>query len=81
MGEVVELRDPISYVMDGEEIVAVQLVGGSEDRISLYGGHTIVEADRDGHPIALELEKHELKQLFIAWLALEYPEVINWDNK
>ena len=81
MGKVIEFPDPtdtLEYIndVDGECIIGV---ADSESGIKVFSvddNTVIVE-------IAYKAEfipKQSLRELMIAWLALNYPDVIKWDE-
>lgn len=74
MGEVIELKEPFSYMFVGAKIVGVKW--GKRGSSVRFWGDGEVSVNGFGEP-----EPHELKTLMIMWLSLEYPEVINFDVK
>lgn len=78
MDNVIQLNDPFSYILEQgpekETIVGVQ-------RRNRDG--SVLELHNDGFVGCYNdhfIPKHELKQLMIMWLALNYPDVVNWDE-
>ena len=78
MGTVTELDDGLIYVFDDDsgKIEAVQWLKRSQ----------FVEFRNDGFVSALQktdgsgIGKHELRQLMIMWLALNYPDTLSFDE-
>ena len=78
MGKVIELDDGLGYVFeeDTREIKAVQW----------FKRNQYVEFRNDGFVQALQktdnsgIGKHELRQLMIMWLALNYPDTLALDE-
>ena len=79
MGDVVEINDPFSYIISddgkGDVIEAVQWMNQQtsqmvviENNGSIFCSHT------------LAVPRHELRQLMIMWLALNYPDVLKCDE-
>ena len=78
MGTVTEIDDGLSYIFNDEtkNIEAVQWLKRSQ----------YVEFKNDGFVSALQktdgsgIGKHELRQLMIMWLALNYPDTLAYDE-
>ena len=78
MGTVTELDDGLFYVFDDDskKIEAVQW----------FKGNQYVEFSNDGFVSAMQktdgtgIGKHELRQLMIMWLALNYPDTLAYDE-
>ena len=76
MNNIIELNDPFSYICDN----------------GVFGGVTwqrditrLLSINNDGgiyctFGIQKPVPKHELKQLMIMWLALNYPDCLNFDD-
>lgn len=76
MGTVTELNDPFEYITDA---VTEKLIGVSWcDRI--YSMAIMSNGEVITNSLEVEIPKHELKQLMIMWLALEYPDSLNIDD-
>lgn len=85
MGEVVELKDPFSYIMAGKDIDGVMYTKGED-----YGDACIEIVNYDDKHVlvrcrlgcsASRISKNDLKQLMIMWLALDYPDVLKFDEE
>ena len=78
MGTVAELEDGFSYIFgdDPEKIEAVQWLKRNQ----------YVEFRNDGFVSALQktngsgIGRHELRQLMIMWLAINYPDTLAYDD-
>lgn len=75
VSNIFELNDPLSYVIGGnDEIEAVQWFKDNQYiTIELSGKtQTLLKTNKN-------IESHELRQLMIMWLALTYPDCLNFD--
>lgn len=77
MGEVIELKEPFSYMFVDAKIAGVKWEKGS-DYLEFWASGTVWGS---GFAEPLDIEPQKLKTLMIMWLSLEYPEVINFDVK
>jgi len=73
VGNIIEIEDPFSYIIDNGDITGVVW----------QRGNNIVQFDRDGTINVIgyikNIKNHELRQLMIMWLALEHPGCLNFD--
>ena len=75
MDNVFELNDPFSYqIGDNGKIDAVQWFNGSQ--------YIVINLDGTIETLLLldNMQSHELRQLMIMWLALKYPDTLNYDE-
>lgn len=77
MGEVIQMKDPYSYFMNDKG----KAIGVKFERAGTY---IAICNDDDLVRILADQEcsmhKSELKQLMIMWLALNYPDVLKFDE-
>lgn len=77
MGTVTELDDGLIYVFgDDKEIEAVQWFKRNQYVAFRNDGFVSALQKTDGSGIG----KHELRQLMIMWLALNYPDTLAYDE-
>ena len=72
---IIELNDPFNYIVDSEDnFTGVQWMNKRGQ---------IAQFDCDGEVFSshtIPIPKHELRQLMIMWLALNYPDCLNYDD-
>ena len=82
MGKVIEFpnhSDTLEYVYsDDEVIIGVSDAGAGVEVVCVPGSKVFINV-LSGASTAFS-EKENLKDLMIAWLALNYPDVIKWDE-
>ena len=78
MGEVVEMKELHSYIMNGKKVagVAYEKDGEFIEIENLLKKSAMVRCFSGRIPIT----KNDLKQLMIMWLALNYPDVLQYDE-
>lgn len=78
MGEILKLDDGFFYITsnDSDEIEGVQWFKRNQYVIFDNSGYVSAINKSDGSGI----EKHELRQLMIMWLALNYPDCLAEDQ-
>ena len=78
MGRVIEIDDGFGYIHDAET--------NSIQSVQWFKRSQFVEFKNDGYVEALQktdgsgISRHELRQLMIMWLALNYPDVLAFDE-
>lgn len=77
MAEIIKLDDPFSYTVNDktQTIEGVQWLKNNQYVGIDLNGHmsTLLKTDKN-------IEAHELRQLMIMWLALTYPDTLQFDE-
>lgn len=71
MGELIDFPDKFFYVFDGNKPI-----GCGTDDLSIRN-----EGSKVNITVSELIEKSDLKQLMIMWLALNYPDVLKYDEE
>ncbi len=74
MSDVVVIEDPFSYICDDGIMSGVTWQRGKTKLLSIMNSGEIQCTFRGAIP------KHELRQLMIMWLALNYPDCLRFDE-
>ena len=76
MSNIIELDDPFTYTCDDGMFKGVTWQRGATRLLSIDNDGTICCTFGMSKPVP----KHELKQLMIMWLALNYPDCLRFDD-